>query len=187
MCPKCLYGRFVDYEILVKMVSVPAVSIMATLRQFTSEAFCGRLCLVMVVSALVVPMQGCGDGLPDRVPVSGIVMIDGVPLADCALLFVPMTGRASRGRTNDEGRFTLNCYDKNDGALRGTHRVAAMAAEEINGNTIEWNAPKKYASHSTSGLTFAIDEPVDDLKVELTWDGGKPFIERNGGVDEGGD
>ena len=29
-----------------------------------------------------------------------------------------------------------------------------------------------------SGIQVDIQGPIDDLKIELSWDGGKPFIER---------
>jgi hypothetical protein len=41
-----------------------------------------------------------------------------------------------------------------------------------------WHAPKKYIDHATSGLTVEISEPTDSLVINLSWDGGKPFVER---------
>ena len=37
--------------------------------------------------------------------------------------------------------------------------------------------PPKYADFRESGLVFTLTEPTDDLKIELTWDGGKPFVQ----------
>lgn len=125
-------------------------------------------------------LSGCGDGRPSRVPVSGRVMIDGKPLAKAGVRFYPTGGRSSAGKTDADGRFVLTCYEPNDGALVGSHQVIVAAIEEISGNTVKWNAPKKYAEPTTSGLRAKIDGPTDDLKFELSWGGDKPFLERDG-------
>ena len=91
--------------------------------------------------------------------------------------FVPNGARASSGKLDGEGRFTLNCYDNNDGIVPGRHRAQVSAFEVIGGNKVRWLAPPKYADFRTSELEFEINEPTDDLKIELTWDGGKPFVQ----------
>jgi hypothetical protein len=120
---------------------------------------------------------GCSDGRPARVTVSGQVLIDGVPLSQGNIKFVPEGARPSAGTIAEDGRFTLTCYDGNDGVVPGTHRVQISASEILDESKVKWWAPKKYCNFRKSGLTFEITEPTDDLKVELTWDGGKPFIE----------
>jgi hypothetical protein len=135
------------------------------------------------VFALAVAMLlccGCSDGRPSRVPVSGRVLIDGKPLTHAAVRFYPPGGRSSSGKTDGDGRFVLTCYEPSDGALVGNHKVIVAAIEEINGNTIKWHAPKKYAQPDTSGLQATIDRATDDMKFELTWNGDKPFLERDG-------
>jgi hypothetical protein len=37
-----------------------------------------------------------------------------------------------------------------------------------------------YAAFAESGLQVAITEPTDSLTIELTWNGGEPFVERFG-------
>jgi hypothetical protein len=139
------------------------------------------LCAVMLAAA--VAATGCNDGRPARVPVSGEVLIDGKPLPGAFVSFYPLTGRPSNGRTDSSGRFVLGCFDDADGAQLGTHQVTIIAVEEINPNTMRWFAPKAYANHQTSGLEYTIDRRTDDLKIELTWNGGQPFVERFAGGD----
>jgi hypothetical protein len=137
-----------------------------------------RRLFALALAALL--SSGCGDGRPGRVPVSGRVLIDGKPLAQAGVRFYPPGGRSSSGKTDREGRFVLTCYEPSDGALVGNHKVIVAAIEEINGNTIKWHAPKKYALPDTSGLQATIEGATDDLKFDLTWDGDKPFLERDG-------
>ncbi len=120
---------------------------------------------------------GCGDGRPTRVTVSGQVLIDGKPLTVGTVKFVPAGARPSSGKLDEHGRFTLTCYDGGDGVVPGTHRAQISSMEVISASKVRWLAPPKYADFRTSGLSYEINEPTDDLKIELTWDGGKPFIQ----------
>jgi hypothetical protein len=128
--------------------------------------------------ALGIGIMGCGDGRPPRVAVSGIVMIDGQPLTRGTVKFVPETGRPSFGRIGQDGRFTLTCYDGDDGAIPGKHRVQVSANRGISDSKIEWFAPRKYADFRTSGLEIEVTDPVDDLRIELSSGGQKfPYVE----------
>lgn len=132
--------------------------------------------LGFVMAASVVAM-GCGDGRPQRLPVSGIVKIDGVPVTKGFITFVPDNGRSASGDIDSQGRFTLSSYKPGDGVIQGTHNVEIIAREAVTETTARWHAPKKYTDHKTSGITVEIDEPTSDVEINLTWDGGKPFIE----------
>jgi hypothetical protein len=132
------------------------------------------LCLLAAVAPLV---SGCGDERPERVEVSGQVLIDGQPLTVGNVKFIPTGSRPSSGKLDGEGKFTLTCYDGGDGVVPGKHRVQISAMEVISASKVRWLAPPKYADFRTSELEFEINEPTDDLKIELTWDGGKPFVQ----------
>lgn len=126
----------------------------------------------------LVAASGCGDGRPKRLAVSGQVLIDGEPLTYGYIRFVPSDTRPSGGNLDEEGRFTLSCYEKNDGIIPGVHRVEVDAGESLSSTKTKWHAPKKYFRYTNSGLTEEIRESTDSLVIELTWDGGKPFVER---------
>jgi len=137
-----------------------------------------RIIASFVTGLLIIAVSGCGDGRPNRLAVSGQVLIDGKPLGYGYIRLVPEGARPSGGRLNEEGRFILSCYEENDGVIPGVHRVEVDAAEPISSKKKLWHAPKKYFRYTTSGLTQEITEPTDSLVVNLTWDGGKPFVER---------
>lgn len=132
---------------------------------------------VACVLASVALAAGCGDGLPKRVPVGGIVTIDGQPLARGSIMFISQGGRPAGGSIDSQGHFQLSCYQPGDGATLGLHHVKVTAVEPINDRSNRWHAPRKYADERLSGIEVEITEPVNDLKIELTWDGGKPFVE----------
>lgn len=134
--------------------------------------------LKLVLGALLlIAVVGCGEKRPVRVPVSGQVLIDGKPLTFGDIMFVPEGGRASQSSIDKEGRFTLNCYETNDGALIANHRVSITAAEPITPQKMRWRAPKKFADIRTSGISQQITEPMDNLIIKISWEGGKEFDE----------
>lgn len=132
---------------------------------------------VPVLVLTTTAMLGCGDGRPPRLAVSGQVLIDGKPLTYGFIRFVPTGGRPSGGRLNEQGRFTLSCYGENDGIIPGEHRVEVDGSESLSATKRKWHAPKKYFRYRTSGLTQEINGPTDSLVINLTWAGGKPFVE----------
>ncbi len=123
-------------------------------------------------------LVGCGDGRPGRVPVSGQVLIDGKPLTYGYIEFITAGARPAGGRLDEEGRFTLSCYEKNDGIIPGNYQVEVNASEGLSNNRKRWHAPKKYFSKDHSGLNQEVTEATNSMVIELTWDGGKPFVER---------
>ena len=140
----------------------------------------GRSLSLAAAAFLLVAFAGCGDGRPSRVPVSGRVLIDGKPLTRGSVQFMPANARASYGELDSEGRFRLTCFDTNDGAVPGQCTVVVYAAEPLSETATHWHAPKKYADYRTSGLTQEITGPMEDLTINITWDGGRPFVEDEG-------
>ncbi|QEG36461.1 hypothetical protein [Bythopirellula goksoeyrii] len=126
----------------------------------------------------VIVIAGCSDGRPERVPVSGTVLINGQPLTSGNIKFVPSNGRPSGSKIDEQGHFNLTCYDGNDGALLGKHQVQVSSNRIISDSKIEWYAPKKYADFRTSGIEIEVTEPIEGLEVELSWGDKKgPYID----------
>lgn len=133
---------------------------------------------VLAASFSIAACLGCGDGRPTRVPVSGQVTIDGQPLQFGSVLFKIEGGRSAGASLDKDGRYQLTTYEPGDGVMVGDYKVAITGNEPIGETAAKWHAPKKYQDVTTSGLTATVDGPRDDLDFELTWDGGKPFVEK---------
>lgn len=155
----------------------------AQIRKLTNKA---HLCLpirflallvkpsIVWVAVLVVTTAGCSDGRPERVEVSGKVLIDGKPLTLGNVKFVPANARPSAGKIDQSGHFTLTCYDGADGVVPGEHRVQISSSKVLSDTEIHWYAPRKYASFRTSGITKEVTEATDEMLIEITWGDKKP-------------
>ncbi|QDU56692.1 hypothetical protein [Aeoliella mucimassa] len=121
-------------------------------------------------------VAGCGnknDGRPQRVPVSGRVLLDGEAAAEAMVVFYPSNGStpAAQGNTDAEGNFTLSTFDAKDGAVPGSYLVLVSkkhSDNELTGaESREYFArtgsppplptyrdllPAKFASHETTDL-----------------------------------
>lgn len=133
--------------------------------------------LAVAAVAMIAP-AGCGDGRPKRVPISGQVLIDGKPLPLGVIRVTPDNARPASAKIGPDGRFTLTTFGSADGAVLGAHPVAVRACEMLSPSELKWHAPKAYADEQTSGLTITVDGPNDSLVIDLSWKGGKPFVER---------
>ena len=133
-------------------------------------------CLLFLLCGM---LAGCGDGRPVRVPVSGKILIDGKPLGSGYVRVVPADARAATGQIDAGGNFRLTTFDEGDGCVPGTHRVEVIAYQTISHTAIRWLVPKIYQKASTSGLTVTVEEPTDSMLIELSWEGGKPFVEQS--------
>jgi hypothetical protein len=79
--------------------------------------------------ALALVMSGCAKSPPQIVPVSGVLLLDGKPLPQAKIEFVPdISGFGAETKsfaiTDDQGRFTLaNVFTQQPGAAVGKHFV----------------------------------------------------------------
>ena len=138
----------------------------------------GAICLAVVCLSV-----GCSE-TEQRVSVSGKVLVDGQPVTEGSIRFVPEHGRPVFSMIMHDGSFQLGDSSVGndrgvDGVVPGKYRVAVSASEILNEKeeAIKWLAPSHYADHRTSGIEVELKEPIDDLLVELTWEGAEDHAE----------
>ncbi|MFN3158053.1 MAG: hypothetical protein ACE37I_01985 [Rubinisphaera brasiliensis] len=132
--------------------------------------------LSFLCSLLILGIAGCG-GASDTPPlgtVSGTVTWNGEPLQDAYLTFQPETGRASIGRTDSNGQYSLAYTGDKNGALVGKHTVMITTATEgYSDESGEGNdrpareeiLPAKY--HSASELTAEVTSGSNTIDFDL--------------------
>jgi hypothetical protein len=91
--------------------------------QFFPYGVCGILLLLLVVT-------GCQKGVRPVAPVSGLITLDGKPLAGGSIVTQPaapagsvIAGKGSVAFCGADGRFQLKTLDGLDGAVVGEHRI----------------------------------------------------------------
>ena len=123
------------------------------------------------------PLWGCGkqvvDGRPALVKVSGTVFHNHEPCSEARVVFAPKNhSYAATAKTDSQGKFTLQTFDPEDGAVPGEYHVAVSKFEVIDlpGGGIKetFLLPQKYRNARLSGLTAAIPAGgTDDIRIEL--------------------
>ncbi|PQO25092.1 hypothetical protein C5Y96_26690 [Blastopirellula marina] len=123
-----------------------------------------------IIVVLLAAMTGCGadNGKFSYQPVSGTVTMDGEPLANATVAFVPQSsglesGRPSTGMTDASGKFHLQSLGGENGAVVGDH-VVSISTMVVDMNTQEVTAketvPLKY--NERSELTFTVPSSGTD-------------------------
>ena len=76
-----------------------------------------------ILGVTLVSAAGCGGELPTSSPVSGIITLNGKPLAGAMIIFSPIAGRGevlagdgSAGKTNAAGEYSLTSSRGRPGA-----------------------------------------------------------------------
>lgn len=130
--------------------------------------------IVAAALVLAVAAVGCGPRRPGVVPASGIVTLDGEPLAGGFVRVVPAASRPATGAIGPDGRFTLGTFAAADGCVLGTHGVEVIGPLPAGGETAAAvpaptvTVPARYRDAHTSGLTITIAGPSRDLTISLT-------------------
>lgn len=119
---------------------------------------CRNLIMKLPLCALVICCLSCsGEGTEvDLGQVTGVVTMDGQPLADVVVVFMPDKGNPSSGITDSSGNYELAYLGDSKGALVGQHKVS-----------ITTKAPSDSASAGGDDTDYSKMENADTLNVEL--------------------
>ena len=118
-----------------------------------------RVMSLLAVSILL--FAGCGPGGPEIASVSGRVTMDGKPLANATVVFIPENGRPSGASTDADGKYVLNFSQGRRGAIPGKNMVRVMTIRDPtpgeDGKSIPGSketVPAKY--NTATELTFDV-------------------------------
>ena len=155
----------------------PAFPAALSTKDIGSDVMGKPLCKAMVCCLTVISISGCAEE-PTRFPVAGTVLIDGEPLTTGSIQFVPEGGRPAASKIGEDGSFRLMEVSvaekpKPPGVVAGKYRIGVSSAEIVNEDEDEVlrHIPRKYADFRTSELEVEINEPKEDMVIELTWAG----------------
>jgi hypothetical protein len=133
---------------------------------FIPRLDCGvRAAVALLVLAVV--MTGCSRRFP-MAEVSGKVTLDGKPLSDATVMFVPEKGFAAAGTLQPDGTFRLISGRPGNGAVIGSHKVAVMPADPLKAHF-----PAKYQNAETSGFSVEVKAGKNSFEFDLPSDEGQ--------------
>jgi hypothetical protein len=145
-----------------------------------------RLFCTSSVVAIVL-LAGCRPQPVTLVPVEGVVLLNGAPVPNVRIQFVPQVPNSGEyvatGMTDTEGRFTLTCRGQN--GARAAENVVVLSEdvpEELTGSSDEARfglekylknlknrpIPPKYLNAAQSPLRVVISASQKDYKIELS-------------------
>src|SRR5262245_28938467 len=131
---------------------------------------------LVALCALTAALAGCSNGKLKTYPVTGQVLYNGQPLAGVDVAFHPVdaknnTGYPPHATTDQEGKFLLMTYLKDDGAPVGEYQVAIAfpvetAGEEGSDQTkkLSFQVPAKYHRKETSEITAKVESRTNALE-----------------------
>lgn len=109
------------------------------------------ICRIAVLVGLTLFLAGCNpSGLS---PVAGRVLLDGAPLPNASIQFVPQgTGRDATGATDAQGDFTMSTNEPRDGVIKGSYKVVITARATA--------PPQQFASADEAMRAAAVAKPM---------------------------
>jgi hypothetical protein len=135
------------------------------------------LALNGAILAVVLALAGCGGSRGDLAPVKGTVKLDGQPLADALVEFVPhgTQGVVSLGRTDAGGNYTMMATRSAVGASRGENKVRITTFEILDEGgkqkVVRERVPTKY--NSATELTVTVKPGGNKFDFDLSTAGGR--------------
>ena len=143
-----------------------------------------NLTLLAVLLCLLIAPLGCGKKVLKTEGVSGVVTLDGQPLADATVHFIPAdsTGSPSYGKTNENGEYKLQTLlgAADAGTTPGQYKVRVECVEMYEtGKTFQENGeekpemkarsiiPAKYNDENTSGLEATVVKGSNTFNFDL--------------------
>lgn len=138
---------------------------------------------IPLLSMVAVQMAGC-EQRPQMGQVEGTVKLNGQPLAEVEIQFLPdpslgTRGPRSKGRTDENGHFRLICDDLREGAIVGTHRVFVrdMKPYDAMNHLAKPKAqrppmakdriPKRFSDQSTTPLRKTVEPGRQTIDIEI--------------------
>lgn len=124
-----------------------------------------RVCIALLTIVLLV-VTGCGTAGPPMGQVSGSVTLDGKPMTNRLVVFVPKAGgQTSTATTNSEGKYEL-IGASTKGALIGLHTVSISSVKEAAAAAVDFSQmPSDSAQYASQGDPAAYKKAAEFKEV----------------------
>ncbi|MDO5554395.1 MAG: hypothetical protein Q4G68_11610 [Planctomycetia bacterium] len=134
-----------------------------------------RMATLIALLVLTTAPLGCNKGPYDIVPVKGVILYNGEPLANCSVEFRPVTGRPSTAKTDEMGCFEAYYTVDAKGIQVGE---VHLFLTDLDGKqdpknpglliyTKEQQEIMKKYGHTTTGFPLTITKKENNLQIDL--------------------
>lgn len=121
--------------------------------------------------------QGHDPKAPKLEPVTGVVRLDGDPIKNADVMFLPTNGNLeASGRSNDDGKYELFVQGKK-GAVAGTYKVTVSKRVREDGSEFpddrsemgmgKETMPARYLDRVLTELTAEVAEGENEIDLDL--------------------
>ena len=132
-------------------------------------------CLLLILTCCL----GCSGGSDVELgKVTGLVTMNGEPLADAIVVFKPAEGNPSTGRTDSNGNYDLTYLGNSPGAIVGKHSVRITTGQPL-GEMAGVNADTDFASMDSAD-TIDISTPPAESEADVTMRRARPKPKKTG-------
>lgn len=129
----------------------------------------GSLLYSTILVILLIVQAGCSE---QGCQVTGIVTLDGQPLSDASVEFIPTSnsGRIANGRTESDGKFQLTTSKSVSGVFPGQYKVKITTSittgtSDADLKTTRETVPPKY--NRKTELNRTVEDGPNQLDFEL--------------------
>jgi hypothetical protein len=132
-----------------------------------------RLCFLASVVPLL-GVLGCGDGIK-RVPVQGKLTVNGNPVEDAYVQFIPARdtrGEGGMGRTDRDGNFSLEGMKGVRGVAPGEYKVRVSRLVLPDGKPLPWGATEADNPGCRESIPPPYSTPESPLAATVPESGG---------------
>jgi hypothetical protein len=131
------------------------------------------------LAVMLLASGGCSSSGPETAHVSGRVTMDGKPLANATVVFIPEDGRPAGARTDANGNYVLNFTERRRGAIPGKSNVRITTQREAehdeNGKVVMRASPETIPMeyNAASTLEFTVEPKKKNVANFELKSGGK--------------
>lgn len=128
---------------------------------------------ITILAACLMSYTGCGGAEDGRVPVEGLVTLDGKPLTGVQVLFdqpdlSPNENKGYKGKTDEQGRYALSpVMEEGTGAPPGDYRISLTTA------VADPSAPVAAPTKPTGPFGAESPPPLPPERIPPAYRGGK--------------
>lgn len=125
-------------------------------------------------------LAGCGDGL-SRVPITGVVTMQGNPLGGASVQFFPQggtPGEGAIGTADKDGKFTvISSRNQDSGVPAGKYKVRVSLLVDRKGNALPAEATQADYPDAQESIPAPYCTSNSPLEVEIPKNGGEIKVE----------